>query len=249
MENIPATPNPPQTDIPFQPQPQPQKDGLSEDSKTIITILLLIFAYPIGLILTYVWTKWPKWLKILLTVPLVLAIIGIFFAVLVGFTTYKAIKNPETAKKIGEKIVESNPKLAERSRDAQRQLDLAQINQALVIASQVSAAPLKLCGKTKAPCIETSDKNPSKLLDGSGWIKVDLLNIDNIALKMSLKELPELPLDPTNSEKFHYSYCSDGKNWEINAKLESEEGQDKALADGGDDAGLYEVGSGLALCK
>jgi len=35
--------------------------GMSEDTKSIITVLLLIFVYPIGLILAPKWAKWPKW--------------------------------------------------------------------------------------------------------------------------------------------------------------------------------------------
>lgn len=46
-------------------------EGLSEDTKAIVVVLLLIFVYPVGLILTWFWVKWKIWVKILLTTPLV----------------------------------------------------------------------------------------------------------------------------------------------------------------------------------
>lgn len=53
--------------------------GLSEDAKTIIVVLLLVFAFPVGLILMWIWTAWPKWTKWLLTsiliIPLILIIL------------------------------------------------------------------------------------------------------------------------------------------------------------------------------
>ena len=56
-------------------KPTPAKstsnDELSYDAKTIITIVLLIGFYPVGLVLMYLWMRWPVWLKVLLTLPLV----------------------------------------------------------------------------------------------------------------------------------------------------------------------------------
>lgn len=40
--------------------------------KNIIVIILLIFFYPVGLILMWFWTKWPKWFKLSLTILLIL---------------------------------------------------------------------------------------------------------------------------------------------------------------------------------
>ncbi len=51
--------------------PQPaQPHGMSEDSKTLVTVLLLFLLYPVGLVLMWVWTKWKLWVKIILTLPL-----------------------------------------------------------------------------------------------------------------------------------------------------------------------------------
>ena len=64
---------------------------MSQDTKTIITVLLLIFLYPVGLILMWVWTKWPVWIKILLSL-LAIPVILVFLAV-TGLVTLLAI-NP-----------------------------------------------------------------------------------------------------------------------------------------------------------
>lgn len=54
------------------------KKPMSEDTKSIITVLLLLFAFPIGVILMWVWSKWALWLRLVITlVPI------IFFASIV----------------------------------------------------------------------------------------------------------------------------------------------------------------------
>ncbi len=53
--------------------------ALSEDTKAIITVLLLVTCFPVGIIVMWIWTRWPIWLKVLITViPLMF-----FFFVLV----------------------------------------------------------------------------------------------------------------------------------------------------------------------
>lgn len=59
--------------------------GLSEQNKTIITVLALIFIFPVGAILMFVWMKWPMWLKVLLLLPGIvwmLAFLGIVAGIL-----------------------------------------------------------------------------------------------------------------------------------------------------------------------
>jgi hypothetical protein len=56
---------------------------MSEDTKAIIVILLLLFVYPIGLILMWAWMKsWPTWLKIIISLPIIL--IPIFMIMFAG---------------------------------------------------------------------------------------------------------------------------------------------------------------------
>jgi len=42
--------------------------GMSYETKTIIVILTLLFITPVGLILMWIWMKWPTWLKVLITI-------------------------------------------------------------------------------------------------------------------------------------------------------------------------------------
>lgn len=55
------------------------EEGMSYSTKKIIVILLLIFFYPLGLLFMFVWMKWPKWVKFLLTGLFVLQI-GVIIA-------------------------------------------------------------------------------------------------------------------------------------------------------------------------
>lgn len=59
---------------------------ISEDTKLLILVLCLLFAYPAGLILMWVWSEWPTWLKIVLTLPIFLIIIWMFFIFFIIFS-------------------------------------------------------------------------------------------------------------------------------------------------------------------
>lgn len=48
------------------------------DTPTIVTVLLLIFAYPIGWIVMMLWPRWQAWLKWVISIPL----IGFLFVML-----------------------------------------------------------------------------------------------------------------------------------------------------------------------
>ena len=80
----PAAPTPPAS---------PQHSGLSHDTKTLIVILLLVFVYGIGLIFMWLWMKnWPKWLKILLTLPVFFVVAIFVFAIFVTVKTPQQIE-------------------------------------------------------------------------------------------------------------------------------------------------------------
>ncbi len=78
-----STSSAPQTENPntLSPSGEPNKN---DNTHTLIAVLLLLFVYPIGLIYMWVATKWPKWVKIVLSLPVLLAIVGIALAVLVA---------------------------------------------------------------------------------------------------------------------------------------------------------------------
>lgn len=48
----------------------------------LVTVLFLIFLYPIGLILMWHKNIWSKWVKILITVPLFLGIIWLILGII-----------------------------------------------------------------------------------------------------------------------------------------------------------------------
>ena len=59
------------------------KESSNKSTSTdFVTILLLIFLYPIGIILMWRKNIWPKWVKILITVPLFLGIIGLISGII-----------------------------------------------------------------------------------------------------------------------------------------------------------------------
>jgi hypothetical protein len=66
-------------------------NGSSYDTKMIITIILLLFAYPIGLICMWAWMRtWPSWLKIVITLPL---LISVFFMMVVFYAVGHVLKD------------------------------------------------------------------------------------------------------------------------------------------------------------
>lgn len=58
--------------------------GPTYDTQMIVTILLLLFVYPLGLIFMWAWMHtWPVWLKIVISLPFVLAVGVIILMLLV----------------------------------------------------------------------------------------------------------------------------------------------------------------------
>ncbi len=57
-----------------------RNQGASDDTRTIVTVLLLIFAFPVGIIVMLAWTRWPDWLKLLITIPVVIGVIAVIIA-------------------------------------------------------------------------------------------------------------------------------------------------------------------------
>lgn len=64
-----------------------KKSETSQDTRTLVTVLLLLFFPLVGLILMWAWSRWVTWVKVLITVVFgiwTLLIMGIFFAVLIA---------------------------------------------------------------------------------------------------------------------------------------------------------------------
>lgn len=144
-------------------------------------------------------------------------------------------------------VIMINPlELTRRARDAARLTDAAtlqqSINTAVIEAQEEGAAENVLCvGGDGTGCTGRSDQDGATA-DGSGWVKVNLAHLKNSPLQ-------SISNDPVNNNQFHYTYCSDGKDWEINFILESEQQKKKMTEDTGDRNDLYELGSNLTICK
>ncbi len=58
--------------------------GPTYDTQMVITILLLLFVYPLGLIFMWAWMRnWPVWLKIVISLPFVIALFFIGLMLLI----------------------------------------------------------------------------------------------------------------------------------------------------------------------
>src|SRR3989344_7604135 len=62
-----------------------KQQELSYDTKLVLTLVLLFLLYPVGLILMFKWMTWPKWLKVLLSLPVVIFIFAFVFMIIGGF--------------------------------------------------------------------------------------------------------------------------------------------------------------------
>lgn len=140
--------------------------------------------------------------------------------------------------------------LKRRGNDAMRLADLATLQQAINAVNSDSvknreastSGVITLCAGKSAPCQGQSNSNDADVRkpNGTGWVKVDLSTQKSVGV-------PILPLDPVNDNKFHYTFDSDGKDWEISVPLESNFYKTKMSSDGGDNDHAYEVGTNLTL--
>lgn len=141
-------------------------------------------------------------------------------------------------------IVFLNPAETNKSsRDAVRVADLASLQQAISIAVTNANTPLTFCPvlvPPVLPCTGLSTAANAALNNGTGWVKINLSTDDLVNMKT-------LPVDPTNSGVYVYTYKSDGTDWEINAVLESVKMANKLTSDGGNDVASYEIGTSLIL--
>ena len=75
---------------------------MNRNTKTIITIICLIFLYPLGLFFMWKWMTWKRWVKWLITLYLfIIAFLGIFFAVtLIAINPSKQFNNAKFAQRL-----------------------------------------------------------------------------------------------------------------------------------------------------
>jgi len=125
-----------------------------------------------------------------------------------------------------------------QARDARRMNDILSVQTAIIdsIATQgISLTDTSGC----ADC--TSDTGTDNI-NGTGWVK-----FNNLSGKGLIDVISVLPTDPINDAQYHYSYYSDGIDFELNVRLESDRYQENSTQDGGNDDTIYERGFNLTL--
>ncbi len=137
-------------------------------------------------------------------------------------------------------VLAINPaEMMAKSRDSTRLSDMVSVRQAIDFAV---ADGTNLTATAAAGDSATG----TRVSTGSGWVNVDVS-----------KYLSTLPIDPRNGATFEdaagntvtgkYLYFSDGSAYELNCYLESADNLGRYTGDGGDAAGLYEVGTDPGL--
>jgi len=149
-----------------------------------------------------------------------------------------------------------NPaQLLAQARDSQRMSDLGSVKSA--IALYLATADSPAVGATSKGTVSTacwfgttctttcSGISTSTAVDGTGWINVDLTGTTGGS------PLSALPLDPSPTATYQYTYIGDATNltFELNANLESTKYSGLEATDGGNCPSVYEIGTapGLAL--
>lgn len=137
-------------------------------------------------------------------------------------------------------IVAINPAaLLQKSRDATRLQDVENIHKAMSLALADSEILLSATG-TCATCTSLAG---TQAVDGTGWVKFSIpTGKTGLA-----KYLPALPNDPLNSGSNVYTYGATVAAYEINTVLESPDNTAKMSTDGGNAAGVWEIGTSLTI--
>ena len=142
-----------------------------------------------------------------------------------------------------------------QARDSQRMSDLGTIKSA--IALYLATADSPAVGATSKGTVSTacwfgttcttacSGVSTSTAVDGTGWVNVNLTGTTGSS------PLSALPLDPSPTATYQYTYIGDATNltFELNANLESTKYSGLEATDGGNCSSVYEIGTapGLAL--
>jgi prepilin-type N-terminal cleavage/methylation domain-containing protein len=166
-------------------------------------------------------------------------------------------------------ILVINPvKLFQEARDSQRIADLGQMNSALSLymatAALIDLDGANVCGTNcwadgstgvAAACdaryagvsgASAMISSSSQAVNGTGWVPVNLTAASTDA------PLSAWPRDPKRNATHFYSYaCNASNQWEFTANMESARyssgADDVEGTDGGNQSGLFEVGTNVAL--
>ena len=129
--------------------------------------------------------------------------------------------------------------LLAKGRDARRLEDIEALNKALALALADSEITLTATGT----CTTCTSLSGTQVVTGDGYVKYALPTG-----KTGLgKYLAALPVDPLNTGASVYTFASTTANYELNLVLESPDNTAKMTTDGGNAAGVLEVGTSLIV--
>ena len=152
----------------------------------------------------------------------------------------------------GAVLVAINPaQLTAKARDSKRMNDISTVRDGINLALADQEIALV---NTAGPIVQTAIAgDPNVALTSClgtpcltvGWVKVEVpLGKTGIS-----KYLPALPLDPSSTvigtDSFFYVYESDGSVFEVKTLFETDDYKPKYAVDGGNEAGFYEIGTGV----
>lgn len=124
-----------------------------------------------------------------------------------------------------------------RGRDTNRLQDMDTLTKALNLALAEGEIAL-------ATTTDPGDSSVgTRSLAGSGWVS---FTIPTGKTGLS-RYLPTLPIDPTNSGAYIYTFASTTSNFEINCAFESADNTPRMTTDGGNSTTKYEVGTSLTV--
>ena len=131
--------------------------------------------------------------------------------------------------------------MMQKSRDATRLSDMDTIRNAINLA--LTENELILTAGTSDSATGT------RLVNGTGYVSFSIpVTVPPLPQKTGLaRYIPVLPVDPTNSGNFVYTFQATATDFELNAVLEFADNAVKMTADGGNDDTRYEVGSSLTV--
>lgn len=138
-------------------------------------------------------------------------------------------------------LVAINPaSLLAKARDSQRLQDMDTLNKAIGLALADNEITLGATGT----CATCTSLTGTQAVDGTnGYVK---FTVPTGKTGLS-KYLPTLPVDPTNTAPYVYTFGSTATGFELNAALESTDNSSKMSTDGGTDGTLFEIGTDLTI--
>ena len=129
-----------------------------KDNRSLITILLLLFVYPVGILVMWVWAHWKTWIKIVVTLPIVIGVI-LFVASIVFGGSILLFSKPQVI--IEEKTTITSPVPQSETFPSQSEKERAScfVSSDCPSGSCVSVEGSRVCseGNIGDPCFISSD--------------------------------------------------------------------------------------------